>query len=218
MGNILQTRWIENIYFIVLAVTLTLAMTCHTPSKCCLRYQQGKSSRCMECIPGYFGPYCNYPCRYPTYGRECQLQCLCDVPDCDYVHGCRRKDCPSGYQGPFCSEKCRYPNYGIKCQSGCLCEEQHCNHIMGCLTLISSEEIPSTLPTEFKRQDRLMLSNQTTTISLRKESTRKGDDWYLPYQEDKSWRVNKVFVYCIIGLMFIAVLLLCLHVLLYFVN
>lgn len=30
MGNILQTRWIENICFIVLAVTLTLAMTCHT--------------------------------------------------------------------------------------------------------------------------------------------------------------------------------------------
>lgn len=39
--------------------------------------------------------------------------------------------------------------------------------------LVSSEEIPNALPTEFKRQDRLMLSNPTTT-TLRKESTRKG--------------------------------------------
>lgn len=39
--------------------------------------------------------------------------------------------------------------------------------------LVSSEEMPNALPTEFKRQDRLMLSNPTTT-TLRKEFTRKG--------------------------------------------
>lgn len=45
----------------------------------------------LECIPGYFGPYCSNTCRYPTYGKGCQLHCFCDVSVCDYVQGCRRK-------------------------------------------------------------------------------------------------------------------------------
>ncbi|XP_052711775.1 multiple epidermal growth factor-like domains protein 10 [Crassostrea angulata] len=128
-----NTRWITHFLCIGLAGTFTYATTCLRLPMCCLRFNNdAKSNHCIECISGHFGPICNNTCRYPTYGKECQLICLCDVTDCSYAHGCRRKDCPPGFQGPYCSKKCRHPNYGIKCQSECLCGEQHCNHITGC--------------------------------------------------------------------------------------
>lgn len=41
-----------------------------------------------ECLPGYHGPLCNMACRYPNYGEECQLQCLCEEEQCDHITGC----------------------------------------------------------------------------------------------------------------------------------
>lgn len=41
-----------------------------------------------ECLPGYHGPLCNMACRYPNYGEECQLQCLCEEEKCDHITGC----------------------------------------------------------------------------------------------------------------------------------
>lgn len=41
---------------------------------------------------------------------------------------------------------------------------------------------------------------------------------YLSYQEDKSWHISKVLFYFIIGLLFVAVLLVCIHIILFFVD
>lgn len=41
-----------------------------------------------ECLPGYHGPLCNMTCRYPNYGEDCQLKCLCEEEQCDHISGC----------------------------------------------------------------------------------------------------------------------------------
>lgn len=42
----------------------------------------------IVCSPGYHGPFCNMICRYPNYGEDCQLNCLCDEEQCDHITGC----------------------------------------------------------------------------------------------------------------------------------
>lgn len=42
----------------------------------------------LECIPGYFGSCCKYACRYPNYGKECQLKCVCAEENCNHIIGC----------------------------------------------------------------------------------------------------------------------------------
>lgn len=44
-----------------------------------------------ECFPGYHGTLCNMTCRYPNYGEDCQLGCLCEEEQCDHISGCVRK-------------------------------------------------------------------------------------------------------------------------------
>ena len=41
-----------------------------------------------ECIPGYFGPNCTLPCRFPNYGLLCQKACTCNETDCNHRTGC----------------------------------------------------------------------------------------------------------------------------------
>lgn len=66
------------------------------------------SSNCLliECMPGYFGTFCSQLCLYPFYGRGCQSMCSCDVSDCDYVQGCRKKGNDSSY---LCSRHLLFP-------------------------------------------------------------------------------------------------------------
>ncbi|XP_052710555.1 uncharacterized protein LOC128184943 [Crassostrea angulata] len=173
MSNTVQLRWIGNVFFIAVTVTFTNALACRTPPNCCIRYHtDGNTSRCIECMPGYFGTFCSQLCLYPFYGRGCQSMCSCDVSDCDYVQGCRKK-------------------------------------------VSSSEAVSNVSPTELMNQDTSMLSKQTT---LTEEFTQREKELYLSYQEDKSWHKNKVLFYFIIGLLFIAVLLVCLHIILCFVD
>lgn len=42
----------------------------------------------VDCTPGYFGPNCSIPCRYPGYGSWCQKECNCNVTVCSHVNGC----------------------------------------------------------------------------------------------------------------------------------
>lgn len=42
----------------------------------------------LECLPGYFGSCCKYACRYPNYGKECQLKCVCAEENCNHIIGC----------------------------------------------------------------------------------------------------------------------------------
>lgn len=40
------------------------------------------------CETGYFGHDCNIPCRYPSYGIDCQSGCVCPREQCDHIIGC----------------------------------------------------------------------------------------------------------------------------------
>eukprot|EP00105_Crassostrea_gigas_P038648 XP_019922796.1 PREDICTED: uncharacterized protein LOC105328240 [Crassostrea gigas] len=79
----------------------------------------------------------------------------------------------------------------------------------------SPEAMPNVSLRELMNQDTSMLSKQTT---LTEEYTQREEELYLSYQEDKSWHISKVLFYFIIGLLFIAVLLVCIHIILCFVD
>lgn len=42
----------------------------------------------LACEDGYFGTNCALKCRYPTFGKQCQSLCTCDIQNCDYANGC----------------------------------------------------------------------------------------------------------------------------------
>ncbi|XP_056014857.1 platelet endothelial aggregation receptor 1-like isoform X1 [Ostrea edulis] len=44
--------------------------------------------RCIGCMPGYFGQYCNITCEYPRYGMRCMGKCDCEQDRCNFVTGC----------------------------------------------------------------------------------------------------------------------------------
>lgn len=48
----------------------------------------------LECLSGYYGPSCSYPCRYPNYGKDCQSKCVCDEERCNPIKGCEQKSNP----------------------------------------------------------------------------------------------------------------------------
>nr|XP_022291039.1 platelet endothelial aggregation receptor 1-like [Crassostrea virginica] len=60
------------------------------PPMCCKDSHMNAFSRtfCSECIPGYFGPNCTLPCRFPNYGLLCQSACACNETDCNHRTGC----------------------------------------------------------------------------------------------------------------------------------
>uniref|UniRef100_A0A8W8JCL2 Uncharacterized protein n=1 Tax=Magallana gigas TaxID=29159 RepID=A0A8W8JCL2_MAGGI len=62
---------------------------CPLPRKCPKSYRSNHSNEiiCTECLPGYFGSCCNYTCRYPNYGKECQSECVCDEENCNHIIG-----------------------------------------------------------------------------------------------------------------------------------
>lgn len=81
-------------------------------------------------MSGRIGENCSIPCRYPSYGRNCQRECNCEESHCSSVTGCI--SCPIGFMGNDCKQQCRYPNYGKQCQSFCNCTTYLCDHIGGC--------------------------------------------------------------------------------------
>lgn len=42
----------------------------------------------LECMPGFSGLNCSYPCPYPSYGVHCQKICDCSKYECDMSVGC----------------------------------------------------------------------------------------------------------------------------------
>lgn len=79
------------IFSLYIFVALTIAeRTCGTPPMCCPYFQINKSdNNCSDCIPGYYGPYCNFTCRQPNYGQNCQSECWCtEEQDCNHISGC----------------------------------------------------------------------------------------------------------------------------------
>lgn len=43
---------------------------------------------CIDFDKGYSGPNCDFKCRFPLYGYDCQSVCDCNVTYCDHVNGC----------------------------------------------------------------------------------------------------------------------------------
>ncbi|XP_062585871.1 multiple epidermal growth factor-like domains protein 11 [Saccostrea cucullata] len=109
----------------VFKICLTKELSTSTGEAC--KEWNPTDNGCSECKAGYFGPNC-LPCRYPNYGKGCQMFCNCEMENCSYITGC----CSVGYFGLKCELPCRYPNYGNGCQSECLCVQQLCDHINGC--------------------------------------------------------------------------------------
>ncbi|XP_061194788.1 uncharacterized protein LOC133202948 [Saccostrea echinata] len=45
--------------------------------------------KCISCIIGYSGINCSTPCRYPSYGKDCQSHCSCRTTEfCSPSYGC----------------------------------------------------------------------------------------------------------------------------------
>ncbi|XP_078314545.1 uncharacterized protein LOC144619698 isoform X2 [Crassostrea virginica] len=56
---------------------------------CCTGFVWNPSLElCQPCDEGFHGPNCSLTCLYPSYGKECQLECLCVEPLCSHVEGC----------------------------------------------------------------------------------------------------------------------------------
>ncbi|XP_052710556.1 uncharacterized protein LOC128184945 [Crassostrea angulata] len=156
------------IFFMNVHINRGYNTTCPLPRKCTKSYRSNHFNEiiCTECLPGYYGSCCNYTCRYPNYGKECQSECMCD--------------------------------------------EENYNHIIGYVQRTSNETFWTTNPPLNKTKTNI-------TYVLHEHTTFKKE-LYLSYQEDESWHKNKVLFYFIIGLLFIAVLLVCLHIILCFVD
>ncbi|XP_078314489.1 uncharacterized protein LOC144619682 [Crassostrea virginica] len=43
---------------------------------------------CQPCSIGFYGPNCTIKCPFPTYGKDCQLDCRCSKSLCSHVDGC----------------------------------------------------------------------------------------------------------------------------------
>lgn len=42
----------------------------------------------IECPVGYYSENCSEKCMYPSYGEECQGECHCSQPMCNFITGC----------------------------------------------------------------------------------------------------------------------------------
>lgn len=56
------------------------------------KYLHSITKTCTDCTPGYYGPNCTIPCRYPGYGPWCQKKCICNMTICSHVNGCSEND------------------------------------------------------------------------------------------------------------------------------
>nr|XP_022292330.1 multiple epidermal growth factor-like domains protein 6 [Crassostrea virginica] len=110
-------------------------------------------SNIKNCSVGFIRNDCEQPCRYPSFGVECQMECSCSKDYCHYVGGCNKSitdACPKGRIGANCSISCRYPGFGNRCQDTCNCNQSECDHVKGCIE--GSETIYTILQKEITTQ------------------------------------------------------------------
>ncbi|XP_078325991.1 uncharacterized protein LOC144622861 isoform X1 [Crassostrea virginica] len=53
------------------------------------------SSSAKVCPLGYTGNRCEIPCRYPSFGKDCQSDCNCTEKLCNHIRGCHENVCAS---------------------------------------------------------------------------------------------------------------------------
>ncbi|XP_052710980.1 uncharacterized protein LOC128185425 [Crassostrea angulata] len=53
-------------------------------------------NKCIDCETGFYGRNCSSPCRYPNYGKACQLDCShYNLEECNSTLGCLSSDVPT---------------------------------------------------------------------------------------------------------------------------
>ncbi|XP_048771708.2 multiple epidermal growth factor-like domains protein 10 [Ostrea edulis] len=58
---------------------------------CCNGYIWNEAQNsCTRCRDGFYGRNCTIPCPYPTFGWDCQLECICSSEYCHHAYGCRK--------------------------------------------------------------------------------------------------------------------------------
>nr|XP_022294825.1 uncharacterized protein LOC111104940 [Crassostrea virginica] len=50
----------------------------------------------VACSIGFQGPNCTFICPFPSYGKDCQLECRCSESLCSHVDGCNTSN-----KGPY---------------------------------------------------------------------------------------------------------------------
>ncbi|XP_062602583.1 multiple epidermal growth factor-like domains protein 11 [Saccostrea cucullata] len=178
-----------NITFLFLTILDVIAvdMWSFWPLSCPDGYKRKDIFRCakQDCPAGYFGDFCEEKCRFPSYGKNCQLICDCGGKLCHVVKGCPPPppSCHDGYLGKYCETKCPYPNYGQYCQRECLCPKSHCNFSSGCLKYMndSFKNIQTKPSHKFSTQQNIMFNKATQRYPSGNPSTifRKDTDPYL---------------------------------------
>ncbi|XP_056013518.1 uncharacterized protein LOC125648793 [Ostrea edulis] len=73
---------------LVIHINFAIALDCYRGSPCCILWNEDLNI-CSDCKSGYIGENCDLPCRYPSYGVDCQLECNCNESYCNHKHGCR---------------------------------------------------------------------------------------------------------------------------------
>jgi hypothetical protein len=75
---------------------ISMIQKCSSSSNCTLNTVKALSSTLSltlnsftECPDGYFGPSCEQLCPYPTFGKDCQMECNCSKKVCSPRLGCK---------------------------------------------------------------------------------------------------------------------------------
>ncbi|XP_062581445.1 uncharacterized protein LOC134243231 [Saccostrea cucullata] len=76
--------------FMMFSVGSSINQCSNTSVKsCCSDFMWNERLKsCTKCSVGYFGVNCTGTCRYPNYGKDCQLRCYCDKMYCNASLGC----------------------------------------------------------------------------------------------------------------------------------
>ncbi|XP_052694711.1 tyrosine-protein kinase receptor Tie-1-like [Crassostrea angulata] len=94
---------------------------------------------CLECNPGWTGPFCSNKCVDGRYGQNCLNTCTshCKYNNvCNHFTGQCEGGCDVGWTGSFCEKAC-VQSFGENCQHPCRqhCYNKECDRFNGtCLT------------------------------------------------------------------------------------
>uniref|UniRef100_A0A2C9M2C5 protein-tyrosine-phosphatase n=1 Tax=Biomphalaria glabrata TaxID=6526 RepID=A0A2C9M2C5_BIOGL len=88
-------------------ITSTFGVNCKEScsSTCTERRCNATSGRCVSCMPGFLGEFCNQTCNATSFGQDCLQPCssLCMNGICNFIDGACF-NCSNGMFGRFCSE------------------------------------------------------------------------------------------------------------------
>ncbi|XP_062603279.1 uncharacterized protein LOC134265051 [Saccostrea cucullata] len=81
--------WSSYAFIPCLAEEVSTSLQTLSNDEVCKVWDQAQD-RCLECKDGFqdLDENCRRPCRYPSYGKDCQSHCNCAELNCDFKRGC----------------------------------------------------------------------------------------------------------------------------------